>query len=379
MKAATLKDEEFIRPSFSIPSQSQRSLSLSSSQANQIGSTKHTPSPTLTTTMTLLTCTANMLFSRELGHANLATLAALIGTLYLGTLSFSFLSLLYTLTLRPATRLSTYGAKKGAWAVITGASDGIGKEFAIQLAKAGFNIVVLARTLSKLEAVAAEARKLGVEAKVLPFDFAAAGDADYETLGQDLSPLNISVLINNVGVNHDIPTSFTQESSTLLNNIIKVDVGAQVSLTRLLLPTMISRKNGLVLNIGSAAGLFPTAYLATYSGAKAFLRTWSRALAVECRPHGVHVQHVKTYFVSTAMSKIRRASLLVPTPKDYVKSVLASAGQATDSAPYPTHALATWVTERLPDWLTIWKNAEMHLDIRKRALRKREREAAKKQ
>ncbi|KND02357.1 uncharacterized protein SPPG_02827 [Spizellomyces punctatus DAOM BR117] len=329
--------------------------------------------------MAASSCVSNYFLSRDLGHPNLATLCAFVGTLYLSKLAISFLCLLYRLILRPATNLRKYGAKKGAWAVVTGASDGIGKEFALQLGKAGFNVFLMARTKAKLDTVANEAKsKYGVDAVVYPFDFAAAGDAEYEALRKQFQTLeDVGVLVNNVAVNHEMPTPFAQESEALLSAIVEVDVAAQVRLTRMILPGMTTRKRGLILNVGSVAGLIPSAYLATYSGAKAFLRTWSRALAVECRPHNVHVEHVKTYFVTTAMSKIRRSTILAPTPRDYVRSVLQSAGKDTDAAPYPSHAVLTWVLEKLPEGLAIKKSADMHIDIRRRALKKREREAKK--
>ncbi|KAI8818034.1 NAD(P)-binding protein [Fimicolochytrium jonesii] len=326
---------------------------------------------------------AKTVLSLEVGELNLITLACLAGTLLLGRLLFSFLHLLYTITLRPRADLSKYGAKKGAWAVVTGASDGIGKEFAVQLAKAGFNLVILARTESKLETVKKTVvEKYAVECKVVPFDFAKATEKEYEGLSGTLAPLDVGVLVNNVAVNHEFPTPFALESESLLASIVEVDVAAQVRLTRMLLPHLTSRsqtnrKNGgLILNVGSVAGLIPSPYLATYSGAKAFLRTWSRALAVECRQHNVHVEHIKTYFVSTAMSKIRKASLLAPTPATYVHSVLSGAGNSADSASYPPHAILTWALENLvPESIAIEKSGDMHLGLRKRALRKKEREA----
>ncbi|KAJ3177650.1 hypothetical protein HDU87_004403 [Geranomyces variabilis] len=309
------------------------------------------------------------------GRANLATFAAIVGALVLAKLSLSFLALVYRQLLRPATDLRKYGAKKGAYAVVTGASDGIGKEFALQLAQKGFNLVLMARTKSKMDDVAAIAKeKYGVQTVVVPFDFAAAGDAEYARVNAELAGKQVGVLVNNVAVNHEIPIPFAEESSTLLRDIVQVDVAAQVRLTRDILPGMLTNHRGLILNVGSVAGLVPSPYLATYSGAKAFLRTWSRALASEVKSKGVDVQHVKTYFVQTAMSKIRKASWMAPTPRDYVASVLKSAGADADAAPYPSHAVLTWALETfVPESVGIKKSADMHIDIRKRALRKKER------
>ncbi|KAJ3275543.1 hypothetical protein HK104_003892 [Borealophlyctis nickersoniae] len=305
------------------------------------------------------------------GPLNAATLAVLVGTVVLSRTIGSFLLVLYKSFLRPKVSLAKYGAGKGAWAVVTGASEGIGREFALQFAQAKFNILILARTPAKLEAIADEAKsKYGVEVDVHPFDFAHATDAQYEALRQQLDTLDIGVLVNNVGINHAFPTAFVEEKEDLLTDIVEVNVKTQVRLTRYILPHMISRKRGLILNIGSVAGVAPSPLLATYSASKAFLRTWSKALSYEVAEYGIDVEHVKTYFVSTKMSKIRR-SFSVPSPQEYVRGVLASAGCDTDAAPHPFHALLVWALDRVvPEDTISVKMFEMHKAIRKRALRK---------
>ncbi|KAG8897821.1 hypothetical protein FRC01_011161 [Tulasnella sp. 417] len=135
--------------------------------------------------------------------------------------------------------------------------------------------------------------------------------------------------------------------------------------------------------------------LATYSASKAFLSTWSQALADEYKSRGIVVEHVHTYFVVSAMSKIRKPTLLIPTAKTYVRSVLkhigtgagAMPGATATTTPYWPQAFMAFFIGYLPTWFTIrWthnvdaeeniSNADLHIDIRKRALKKREREAA---
>jgi len=149
---------------------------------------------------------------------------------------------------------------------------------------------------------------------------------------------------------------------------------------------MLTKKNGLILNIGSFAGYVPSPMLATYSGSKAFLSTWTQALADEYSFRGITVQLVNTYFVVSSMSKIRRPSLTTPMPKVYVKSVLSKIGvpcgaisAPATSTPYWSHAVMEWALTKLamPSWY-IRVSHNMHIDIRKRVLKKREREAIKK-
>lgn len=112
---------------------------------------------------------------------------------------------------------------------------------------------------------------------------------------------------------------------------------------------MYHSRSGLILNLGSFAGLVPSPYLSVYSGGKAFLSTWTQALAKEVESQGVVVQNVNTYFVVSAMSKIRKPTFLIPLPKPYVASVLAKIGLPCGanvpytSTAYPSHGIANWL------------------------------------
>ncbi|KAF9585785.1 hypothetical protein BGW38_000761 [Lunasporangiospora selenospora] len=319
-------------------------------------------------------------------NANTAAVA-LFGAIGLATVALKTLSLLRVLVdvfLRSGINLKKYGAGRGGWAVVTGASDGIGKEFAFQLASKKLNLVLVSRTASKLKAIAEEIeQKYNVETKIYAMDFAKGADQDYQDLKKLLDPIEVNVLVNNVGTNHEIPTPFEQETNEIMKNIVEVNINAAMKMTKIVVPQMIARKNGLIINLGSFAGLVPTPYLSVYSGSKAFLSSWSQAIGAELAPMGVHVQNVNTFFVVSAMSKIRKASMLIPFPKPYVRAVLGqigiSGGASTPftSTPYYGHALANWVIDNLftrSYWVK--HNYDIQTDIRKRALRKREREAA---
>ncbi|KAI9229813.1 MAG: hypothetical protein DHS80DRAFT_26829 [Piptocephalis tieghemiana] len=309
----------------------------------------------------------------------------------IGALSVSrfLLSLGFTLAqayILPGISLTRFGAGQGGWAVITGCTDGIGKEFALQLADANLNVLLVARNKEKLDDVASaikERTKNTVETKTVVIDYSSATKRDFERLAQETSELDISILINNVGVSHDIPTPFAEESVERHRSIVDVNIHVCVCVCVCVLPGMIARNSGLIINVGSATGLVPTPYLSTYSASKAFVNTWSQALGAELSGTGIIVQSLTTFFVASKMSKIRKSSFLVPYPDTYVRSVLGkiglSGGSMTPytSSPYPSHALANWVVETIPTHRTALKiNLDMHKDIRRRALRKLERQAA---
>ncbi|KAH6634878.1 hypothetical protein B0J18DRAFT_32917 [Chaetomium sp. MPI-SDFR-AT-0129] len=312
-----------------------------------------------------------------------------VGALYVVSKALSFLQLLLNCFILSGTNLRKYG-KKGTWAVITGASDGLGKEFAQQLAAKGFNLVLVSRTQSKLDTLARELelRWSGFKSKTLSMDFSQDNDADYERLAELVSDLDVGILINNVGQSHSIPVSFLDTSRDELQNIVTINCLGTLKTTKVVAPILAKRKKGLILTVGSFAGVMPTPYLATYSGSKAFLQHWSSSLASELKPQGVDVQLVVSYLVTTAMSKIRRTSLLIPNPKQFVRSALSKIGlSGTEQfpntyTPWWSHAAFKWVigtTVGTTSAITIWFNRRMHVDIRTRALRKAARDAKKQQ
>lgn len=283
--------------------------------------------------------------------------------------------------------LSRYG-KPGSWAVVTGASDGLGKEFATQLAAKKFNVLLVSRTQSKLETLSQELQTKypEVKTKTLAIDFSRDDEADYARLAETVKGLDVAILINNVGQSHSIPVPFLETTREELQNIVTVNCFATLKVTQAVAPIMKQRKRGLILTMGSFAGWIPTPYLATYSGSKAFLQHWSTSLAEELKGDGVHVQLVLSYLITTAMSKVRRPSTLIPRPQDFVRSTLSKVGldhfqnYAYTYTPWFSHAALLWIVENTVgagNTLAVWYNYVIHKDIRTRALKKAEREAKK--
>lgn len=147
--------------------------------------------------------------------------------------------------------------------------------------------------------------------------------------------------------------------------------------TSLVVPHMIASSNGLILNLGSVVSQIPSAYLAVYSGSKAFLKFWSMAIGQELKEKGVLVEHLNTWFVSTAMSKIRNTSWDVPAASSYVSYALRYAGSGSLSwTPYWSHALMAFVVDnvvtkhRAMDWFGNQQRTVRGIAMRK----KKERE-----
>lgn len=275
--------------------------------------------------------------------------------------------------------------------MVTGASDGIGKEYALQLAAKGFNIVLVSRTQSKLDTLASDiqSKYTSVQTKTLAMDFSQNLDSDYAALKALVSDLEVSILINNVGLSHEMPVPFVETPEKELKDIITINCTGTLRVTQIVAPGMVQRHRGLILTMASFGGILPTPLLATYSGSKAFLQQWSTALGAELKPQGVHVQLVQSYLVTSAMSKIKRASATIPSPKQFVRAALGKIGRsggaqgiAYTSTPYWSHGIMHWAIATFAGTMNSFvldQNKGMHESIRKRALRKLERDGKKAQ
>ncbi|KAI5452748.1 hypothetical protein NCC49_000495 [Naganishia albida] len=313
-----------------------------------------------------------------------AFILALVGALVLAKLVVSWVTFLAETFAFGGTNVKSFGAKKGKWAVVTGCTSGIGESFAKQLGKAGYNVLLVSRNKQVLNTLAQEiAGKYNVQTKVVAIDLASK-DVSFSELESAIQEIDVGVLVNNAGVSHYMPVPFAETPDQEISNILQVNINSTLTITKLILPRMITSHSGLILTIGSFGARVPSPLLATYSASKAFLATWTKALGEEVKEHGITVRLVVPSFVVSKMSKIRKSSALVPTPDAYVRATLDSIGlsrgaqgRAYESTPFWTHALMDYVVGFVPESIAIWYNLRLHKDIRKRALRKQEREAKK--
>ncbi len=176
------------------------------------------------------------------------------------------------------------------WALVTGASAGIGAEFCRQLAEDGFNVVLTARRQQRLEQLAAELRQThAIDTHVITADLAQP-DA-VQAIVADLRANNITIhtLINNAG--YGASGHLTQSEWPLHQDFMQVMVIAVIELCYALLPAMQSAGAGSIINVASLAGLVPAPASHTlYSPSKAFLIKMSEALALENEDKGIKVQ-----------------------------------------------------------------------------------------
>ncbi len=177
---------------------------------------------------------------------------------------------------------------RGQWALVTGASAGIGWEVARQLAAAGANVVLTARRRDRLESLATQIRRqFAVKAEVFVSDLSQReAPAEIHRFTQERD-LPIEVLVNNAGFGAF--GKFHQISAARLLEMVEVNVNAVIHLTHLYLPAMIERGRGDVMIVSSVAGFQAIPNYATYAATKTFELHFGEALAEEVRGHGVQV------------------------------------------------------------------------------------------
>ncbi|XP_039960029.1 very-long-chain 3-oxoacyl-CoA reductase-B [Bactrocera neohumeralis] len=227
----------------------------------------------------------------------------------------------------------------GGWAVITGSTDGIGRAYANALAKRGFSLVLISRSLSKLEDVAKEIEnKYKVETKIIDVDFQDSVEI-YDKIKAGIEGLDIGVLINNVATSYSYPEYFHlfyQQNPKVLQDLVSVNIHSVTHMCALVLPVMLSRKKGLIINVSSSSSTVPSALLTLYSGTKAFVDKFSQDLQTEYRDSGITIQCIKPGFVATKMSKLK-VNISCPTPETYVASALNFLGYSTTTTGYFPH------------------------------------------
>lgn len=173
-------------------------------------------------------------------------------------------------------------------ALVTGGSGGIGLEIAKVLARKGFDLVLVSRNRDTLEAASSQLEgSHGIKAHVFAADlrYAEAPESIFDFLHNENIP--IAILVNNAGFG--LGGEFSETDLERELDMIQVNIGALTHLTKLFLPEMIKRKSGRVLNVASTAAFLPGPLMAVYYATKAYVLSFSEALAEELRDSGVTV------------------------------------------------------------------------------------------
>ncbi|MEV0366837.1 SDR family NAD(P)-dependent oxidoreductase [Nocardia fusca] len=216
--------------------------------------------------------------------------------------------------------------KYGPWAVIAGGSEGVGAEFATQLAEQGMNLVLLARKPAPLEATAAACRAHGAEVRTLSVDLVDAHA--FDRIRELTDELVVGLFIYNAGANtygHEFVTGDLERFQA----VIDLNITAQLKLVQHFGARMRDRRRGGILLAGSISGFLGSAQISIYSAVKAFCRIFAEGLWLEMHDYNVDVLELvlgltRTPAMDRAGLKMDTPGLLISEPRDVAAQGLAN-------------------------------------------------------
>ncbi|XP_031161817.1 testosterone 17-beta-dehydrogenase 3 isoform X2 [Sander lucioperca] len=202
----------------------------------------------------------------------------------------------------------------GEWAVVTGASEGIGRAYAFALAKQGMNVVIMSRTKVTLDQVAKK-------------------------------------IVNNVGTLPSfIPCKFLEsaELDQAITNVINCNVKTMAKMCKIILPGMENREKGVIVNISSGVASIPFPLYTLYAASKVFVERFSQGLQAEYKDKGIIIQTVAPFGVSTRLAGYQSTNIVTLSPEDFVKSSLQylRAGDKTHGS--VCHIVLGWLLQSIP-------------------------------
>ncbi|XP_066995425.2 inactive hydroxysteroid dehydrogenase-like protein 1 isoform X2 [Anabrus simplex] len=267
---------------------------------------------------------------------------AIIGICYTGKVVLQFAWTLFKgLKTHLISKLWTNADLKnsfGEWAVVTGCTDGIGKAYALELAHQGLNLVLISRSMEKLTLLS-------------------------------------EMIVNNVGVLSPRPLFVAEMSEHSLWEHINVNIATVTLMTHIVLPKMLKKNKGAIINMSSIAGLAPVPLLAVYGATKAYVDSFSEALHHELKGTGIVVQTLLPSYVNTKMvsySPILMSSIFVPSPSVFARHALPTLGSSSRTTGYWLHGVQVWLLSCIPASLRISTSGLINKYFRNVAVKSRD-------
>ncbi|XP_054156031.1 inactive hydroxysteroid dehydrogenase-like protein 1 [Oppia nitens] len=247
--------------------------------------------------------------------------------------------------------------KYGEWAVITGATDGIGLEYARALAGRGFSLILVGRNESKL-AVVKQELLARTQVVTIVADLNSDDPELYDRIAGEIDGLNrdIGILVNNAGVMYDSPNRFMDQPVDKVWQHIRVNIAAVLMMTRTVLPGMIRRRRGLVINMSSIAAYKPLPLMGVYSASKVFVEWFSKTLEIEYKSYNIDVQTLTPSYIATKMTEfsdlLQKPSIMFPSAETFAANAIATIGRTSHTTGYWCHSLQHFLTNWfVPDWV----------------------------
>ena len=250
-----------------------------------------------------------------------------------------------TLSNKERQRLKT---KYGDWAIVTGASSGIGLELATQLATAGFNLVITSRHVDKLQDVEEQLKvNSNIQIKIIASD--VSNKEGIDKIIQATQSLNVGLLVVSAGYG----TSGNFIDSSLHNeiNMLKVNCEALLSLTHYYSLQFVQQKRGGIILMSSMVAFQGTPYAANYAATKAYVQTLAEALAEELKPHNVDVLAAAPGPVESGFSQRANMKMSMSlTPQQIGVPILKALGRKTTVLPGLLTKILVYSLRTVPRW-----------------------------
>lgn len=239
---------------------------------------------------------------------------------------------------------------RGSWALITGASDGLGKAFAQELAQYGFNLFLVSRTQEKLSRLQTELEVLGVQVRTLSADLSDSSEHTYSRITAAAQDIDLSVVINCVGLT--VHRRYADVPPATLRRLLSVNVATTAILTHMTLPLLLhhaatSGHRAALLNVGSIVGRFYWPGTQIYGACKAFIDHLTIPLAFEYRQQ-LDVLSFQPTVMATAMATGTEPAAITILPQAAAHAALSHLGFCIASHGHWRHAMLAALFTVLP-------------------------------
>ncbi|XP_062228702.1 very-long-chain 3-oxoacyl-CoA reductase 1-like [Phragmites australis] len=297
--------------------------------------------------------------------------SACLGALYVAAVCSRLIAYLALCLRRPKDLCRSYGS----WAIITGPTSGLGRSMALELARRGLNLVLVDLNAANLRETSDTIKSLHtVRIKTVVFDLCLVatpqGDEAMRRLREGIEGLDVGLLVNNAAVNTRGALYLHEVEIERLVRMIRVNLWALTEVTAAVLPRMLERGRGAILNVGSGSTVaVPSFPLYTvYSSTKRYVSQFSRSLYVEYKSKGIDVQYQVPFYVDTGMlSSAVKAKLrpwFVATADEYTRTAARWIGNGPLCVPGAAQKLQWCLTGFVPDCVHDWYRIRLHLQHR---------------
>jgi 2-dehydro-3-deoxy-D-gluconate 5-dehydrogenase len=244
-------------------------------------------------------------------------------------------------------KMATLFDLSGKVAVVTGGNGGIGRGIALGLAQAGAAVAVLGRSEEKNQRVLSELKAIGVPSVAVRVDVTNRAELE-PALNKVESELGgISILVNNAG-NVSLSGGVLLETPEDWDNVIETQLNAVFLLSKLAAKSMLSRKRGKIINIGSMYSYFGSGLIPSYSAAKGAIVQLTKSMAIELAPHNIQVNAIAPGWIETEMTAPVRTMAMKPMNDEILARTPAGRwGQAEEVA-----GTAIYLAGRASDFVT---------------------------